>query len=301
MNLRVVAQLIRLPNLPSALADICLAGFALSAHATSVSEPNPFPVVRFILLLLTSACLYSAGMVWNDYFDQEQDKQERPTRPLPSGQATPTEAIMLGVGLFVAALIMAWFAGRSSFILCWMLIGAIFLYDGWLKRTAFGPVAMGLCRFLNVMLGLSLFGNVGESWHFHLAGVVGLYIVGVTWFAKTEARMSNRNALQGAAVLIGASLLFALPLPLQRTLPQSTLLFPYLLVAFGFFLGIPIVQAIHSPTPSYVQAAVKNCLMGLIILDALLASALIGLVGLLIVLLIIPSMYLRKMRWLYAT
>jgi len=33
------------------------------------------------------------------------------------------------------------------------------LYDGWLKRTALGPVSMGLCRFLNVLLGVSAAGR----------------------------------------------------------------------------------------------------------------------------------------------
>ena len=98
----------------------------------------------------------------------------------------------------------------------------------------------------------------------HLALVVGLYIVGVTWFARTEARMSKQNALRGAAAVMLVSLLLALPLPVFPPEGQhSSFLFPYLLVALGFVVGVPVVRAIANPTPSQVQAAVKRALDGL--------------------------------------
>ena len=77
-RLRVYAQLVRLPNLPSALADVCLAAFALAAQPAVGRLVDGFPFGTFVLLLLSSACLYSSGMVWNDYFDLEQDRRERP-------------------------------------------------------------------------------------------------------------------------------------------------------------------------------------------------------------------------------
>src|SRR5262245_28722487 len=75
------AQLVRLPNVFTALADIALGALVTAAL------PAHWPA--FVLLLLASACLYSAGMVWNDYFDLEQDRRERPFRPLPSGRIPP--------------------------------------------------------------------------------------------------------------------------------------------------------------------------------------------------------------------
>jgi 4-hydroxybenzoate polyprenyltransferase len=72
-RLRSYAQLVRLPALPTALADICLG--ALTSGAL------PDNLLPFFFLLLASACLYCAGMAWNDYFDQEQDARERPFRP----------------------------------------------------------------------------------------------------------------------------------------------------------------------------------------------------------------------------
>ncbi|HTU16570.1 MAG TPA: UbiA family prenyltransferase [Gemmataceae bacterium] len=293
-DLRAYAQLTRLPNLPTALADICLGALAAGAL--------PQHALAFAALLPASACLYSAGMVWNDYFDQEQDRRERPFRPLPSGRVAPREAVWLGISLFAAGTLLALLAGRTSLLIALCLMGAILAYDGWLKRTWAGPLAMGTCRFLNVLLGVSACGSLLGPRGAHLALIVGLYIVGVTWFARTEARLSNQNALRGAAAVMLVSLLLALPLPVFLPEGQhSSFLFPYLLVALGFWVGGPVVRAIANPAPSQVQAAVKRALMALILLDTVLATATAGAVGLVILLLLAPSLYLNRKRWLYAT
>jgi 4-hydroxybenzoate polyprenyltransferase len=161
---------------------------------------------------------------------------------------------------------------------------------------------MGSCRLLNVLLGVSAAGALAD-WPrgLYLAVVVGLYIAGVTWFARSEARVSKPLALQGAASLMLASLLLALPLPALAAPEASSVLFPYLLVLFGFALGLPVWRAITRPTPGNVQAAVKRSLMGLIVYDAILASAQAGTLGLSILVLLAPSLYLNRRAWLYAT
>src|SRR5262249_55021182 len=72
------ARLLRLPNVFTAFADILLGTIAAATW-----RENPFGAA---LLLLASGSLYCAGMVWNDYFDFEEDKRERPFRPIPAGQ-----------------------------------------------------------------------------------------------------------------------------------------------------------------------------------------------------------------------
>jgi 4-hydroxybenzoate polyprenyltransferase len=293
-DLRAYAQLVRLPNLPTALADICLGALAAAAL--------PQHSLAFVSLLLASACLYSAGMVWNDYFDREQDRRERPFRPLPSGRVTPRQAAQFGAELLVAGVLLSLPAGRTSLFLAIGLAMAILAYDGWLKHTWAGPLVMGTCRFVNVLLGVSVCGSLLWPLGGHLALIVGLYIVGVTWFARTEARLSNQNALRAAAAVMLVSLLLALPLPVF--LPEgwhSSFLFPYLLVVLGFLVGVPMMQAISNPAPSQVQAAIKRSLMGLILLDAVLATATAGAIGLVILLLLAPSVYLNRKSWLYAT
>src|SRR5947209_6055996 len=88
------ARLLRLPNVFTAVADIALAG--------AVSLAIPVNRVSFLLVALASACLYCSGMVWNDYFDVEQDARERPFRPLPSGRIALRTAWLLAVALMAA-------------------------------------------------------------------------------------------------------------------------------------------------------------------------------------------------------
>ena len=113
--------------------------------------------------------------------------------------------------------------------------------------------------------------------------------------------MSSQSALQGAAVVLLVSLVLALPLPVQAARRAASPLFPYLLVILGFLVGLPVSRAVRTPTPERVQAAVKRCLMGLIVLDAVLATALAGTIGLVLLLLLAPVLWLSRQRWLYAT
>jgi 4-hydroxybenzoate polyprenyltransferase len=300
-RLRAFAQLVRLPNVFTALADI-----ALGALVTGALPSRWLP---FALFALASACLYCGGMVWNDFFDIEQDRRERPFRPLPSGRVSVREAGLIGSILLASGLILSLLAGLvlGSFtrplFLAALLVGANLVYDGWLKRTWAGPFGMGACRFLNVLLGLSLAPQPDSTRAVYLALIVGVYIVGVTWFARTEARASSQAALSGAALVMLAGLLLALPLPvLLADSPwqhDTSPLFLYLLVGFGFYLGLALWRAIRKPTPGHVQSAVKRAVLGLVALDAILATAAVGVVGLVLLVLLLPALYLG--RRLYST
>lgn len=302
-SLRAYAQLMRLPNVFTALADIGLGWLvALAAGVPGTRWPG------FVFLMCASAALYVAGMVWNDYFDVEQDRRERPFRPLPSGRVTRRNAALLGASLLIAGLGFAALAGWvhlaarwSALLIAGLLVAAILLYDAWLKRTWFGPIAMGTCRFLNILLGLTVAEETQFRWgaRIYLAAVVGLYIVGVTWFARTEARVSKRCHLAAAAGVMAAALVLALATPLWSPAGTSSVLFPYLLVVLGFLVGIPAVEGIMQPTPLRVQRAVKRALLGLVVLDTVLATALSGTVGLILLILLLPVMYLG--RWIYST
>ena len=79
MNLGMIKpylQLIRIPNLFTAIADVTV-GF-LFVH-TALDPP-----AVFLPLLAASCLLYMAGMVLNDFYDYDVDLRDRPHRPLPS-------------------------------------------------------------------------------------------------------------------------------------------------------------------------------------------------------------------------
>jgi 4-hydroxybenzoate polyprenyltransferase len=306
MRLLPYARLLRIPNVFTALADIALGVCAAIAFR---SKPvDELFAQRAAFLFLASACLYSAGMVWNDYFDIEEDRRDRPHRPLPSRAVSRERARVLAILLTFFGWVAAagtdsrgWGAPRpAGYVVTW-LVAAILVYDRWLKRTWIGPLAMGMCRFLNVLLGLSLsaYDEMPDTVRFYLALTIGVYIIGVTWFARTEAHTSKVHDLRGAALVMLLALLLALPVPTWLPPGTASPLFPYLLVAFGFYLGFPVAAAIDKPTPERVQKAVKRAILGLIALDAILATAFVGTWGLCTLLLLPPALVLGK--WVYST
>lgn len=299
-RLLAYAQLVRLPNVFTAFGDILLGACAVGAISSQGD--------RLVLLLLASGCLYLGGMVWNDVFDRKEDAQTRPNRPLPSGRISVQSAVILGISLLVLGIILAGLAARDrSFAnashplgIAGTLAAAILLYDGILKRTPLGPIGMGLCRSLNVWLGLSIGDTIPPvEMGVHLSAVIGLYIVGVTWFARTEEGTSQKAHLLAAFGVMIAALLLGLMLPVHLKEGTVTPLYPYLLIAFGFWIGLAIANAIQHPTPKPVQIAVKRCILGLVLLDAILATAFVGPAGLLIGFLLIPAHWLGK--WVYST
>ncbi|HET6575815.1 MAG TPA: UbiA family prenyltransferase [Fimbriiglobus sp.] len=301
-KLLAYAQLLRLPNVFTAFADICL-GAAAAGYA--IDRPG-----IFANLLFASSCLYCAGMAFNDFFDRREDAKARPFRPIPSGRIAAWDAALLGTVLLIAGgwMMAAMVNSRLGEGLGWsgpaavatLLVAAILLYDAYLKRTPLGPLGMGACRFLNVLLGLS--GAGGELWtwpNLHLAAAVGVYIVGVTWFARTEEGDSRRTHLRLAALVMLIGVLLGLTVPAHFETRTAPVYFPFLVAGFLFYIGLPVVRAIQRPEPKPVQAAVKRAVLGLVVLDAVLATAFVGLPGLLILLLLPPALLLGK--WVYST
>src|SRR5581483_2863304 len=178
---------------------------------------------RFLLLLLATSLLYSAGMIWNDFFDLEQDRRERPFRPIPSGRIARARAGWLGGIFLLLGVLSAWSSGtgaeqggQEAALLGALLAFMVLAYDAYLKRTWVGPIAMGMCRSLNVLLGLSVADTEQLPWglRIHVAVSVGVYIAGVTWFARKEASTSQASMLRWAWGVMLLGLASAIPLAL---------------------------------------------------------------------------------------
>jgi 4-hydroxybenzoate polyprenyltransferase len=285
------AQLLRLPNVFTAFADI---GLAALAAGYLLESPHVF-----VVLLLASGCLYCAGMVLNDFFDREEDTQARAFRPIPSGRVRAKTAFLLGFALLAAGIALSAITANTLRVAV-VLAVAILLYDAILKHTPLGPLGMGACRFLNILLGLAAVGgDVLTLPNVHLAAATGLYIVGVTGFARTEEAESNRKPLVAAALVMAVALAVAVSVPSHRLAGTTPIYFPYLLAAFGVFVAFKLIPAIRHPSPPNVQAAVKRSILGLVALDAILATAFVGIWGLLILALFLPARWLGK--WVYST
>jgi hypothetical protein len=184
-------------------------------------------------------------------------------------------------------------------LLCLCIIG----YNGLLKSTVLGPVAMGACRFLNVTLaiagvwgGLEVSSNLPAAlWLIPLGN--GVYITGVTWFARQEATTSSRGSLSAAAfTLSGGLAIHAYTIAMFGR-------FDVAWIAAVLFTGVVVYRiatAIRDPSPQRVQSAIKTFVLGLAALDAVLATAFVGpLYGLAILFLLLPAFVLG--RWIYST
>ncbi len=295
------AQLFRLPNLFTAFADVLL-GFFI-AHR--LGGDYPFPWLSLLLLLGASGCLYTAGMVLNDVFDAEIDARERPDRPIPSGRIPWEIARLVGFELLIVGMALGWGVSYldgslRAGLVATLLAAAILLYDQALKKTPAAPLVMGSCRFLNVLLGLSTLAGSIETWHYIIAAGIGVYIAGVTWFARTEARESNRLLLAwGVLVMVlGISLLAWFPVWQNQHLLDATpeairsqrSTWRWFMALLGALIIWRPLVAVIEPTPKRVQFAVKHCLLSLIVLDATVCLVVGGRPeGFLILLLLIPA------------
>lgn len=297
-------QLIRLPNLFTAAADVA-AGF-LFTHAAFASGD----VLPMSLLIAASVSLYAGGVVLNDVFDYGLDCKERPERPIPSGRISIGAAKLAGWGLLVAGVGSAGSAAALGGdirpgVVAVCLAVAIVAYDGLLKKTPLGPPAMGACRGLNLLLGMGLSSAAWASPHYLIVGAMTVYVMGITWFARTEAEQSRRGQLLLAALVILAGVLLLEPLPrwsddtvvlLQLEPSRWTLL----LTALGALIGFRLIRAIAEPSPPLVQAAVRHCILSLIVLDAAICFVTQGLSpAAVIVLLLVPATVTG--RWIAST
>lgn len=271
-------QLLRLPTVFTAMADIVL-GYVLT-HRYIVGPDGWDDAGKFFGLLASSCCLYLAGMVFNDVFDRKQDAEERPSRPIPSGRVPLSSAVVLGVVLMIAGVAAAATVTRVSLQVAGLLVVAILVYDGVLKRTPLAPLAMGTCRGLNVMLGASdqLFWTPpGLLVRPQTAAAIGLgiYIVGVTLFARTEAKTSSRRQLLlaqnvlNSGIVILAWLVCAWPVWTWPPLGKGPIVLAMLGV-IAFTLNRRALAAIFHPSPENVQPVIKLMLLSYVMLDATL-------------------------------
>nr|MBA4159394.1 UbiA family prenyltransferase [Gemmatimonadota bacterium] len=203
-------RLVRAPAVFSALGDP-LAGMLIAR-----GDLPPKPAAR---TAAAAAALYLAGMALNDVADRAEDARERPERPIPGGAISVGGAVMLGGALLAAGVLAARSAGAGRTGRA--LAAAIVAYDFALKRYAYtGPVAMGACRALSLLLGAEAAGGRrGMRKAAGAAALLGVYVAGITVLARGE---TGESALRTGAVGIafaGAALLGALGRGRSRALP----------------------------------------------------------------------------------
>ncbi len=303
-QLRDWVQLVRFPTAFTLLSNSLVAAL-LAAHSWR-------PLSGLLPTLAASLCAYWAGMILNDVVDLEDDKQERPTRPLAAGRISPTIAGHVGTALLmICPMIILGVTALHDSQPLWqgaafgsavLLVLCIRVYDSSLKKTPLGPFLMGACRGLNVlMVGCTMFsltaGDLFPQPILFLAAGVFVYILGVTVFARGEERSSSDTVtlstglvLELAGLVIIALLPRWTPGPPQWTLdPQRG--YPLLVGLIGLTVANRSIKALLHPVPRKVQLAVKHALLTLVLIDASVALMFAGpWYGCAIVVLLVPAL-----------
>ncbi|MER2999306.1 UbiA-like protein EboC [Pontibacter populi] len=290
-------RLMRPANIVTAIADI-LMGFAASGAVvlTFTNVRGNFPENGFEILawlILSTIGLYGGGVVFNDVFDADLDRVERPERPIPSGKATITGASVLGALLLTIGVVAALQVSIVSAIIAAIVASLAVLYDWKGKHhPVLGPINMGSCRGGNLLLGVSAIPAALEQLWF-IALIPIIYISAITMISRGEVHGGSTKALKGAVALY---LIVFAGIASLALLPQFSLVYslPFLAL-FAYLVFPPLFRAMPSPEPQFIMRAVKAGILALIVMNASIAAGFAGWQYGLAVLLLLPvSMFMAK-------
>ncbi len=287
------ARLARPANLPTAAADI-FAGIAIAIGVNDQNLGTFFTNNSFnsLCLILASVLLYAGGVVLNDVFDAKIDKIERPERAIPSGLVPLKSAAIYGTLLLLLGFLAAFYVSVLSGLIAGVLMIAIVMYDAFSKNHEFiGPLNMGVCRGLNLVLGMSVLNDVNYWWY---ALVPVIYIFAITLISRGEVHGNNKRHIIWAGLLYAVVFFFVLSIIVSKTnMVLQTL--PFLML-FVFLIYGPLIKAYKLNSPSNIKKAVIAGVLSIIVLDASLATSFTNWqVGIAVVMLFPLSILLSKL------
>lgn len=280
-------RLTRPANVITAVADV-LAGMVISGYF--LVQVDLWPV---LLICLSTIGLYSGGIIFNDVFDAELDRVERPERPIPSGLIPLRAAIIFGSVCFAGGIFAAGLYQPVSILLAIAIVIACLTYNKWLKHHfILGPLNMGICRGLNLLLGMSILTTGLADWWF-LALIPVVYIFAITMISRGEVHGGSKKTMVFAALLylvVISCLLYV------AVVQHYFLLILVFIVPFGLMIYRPLLAAFRNPEGRHIGKAVKAGVIALILLNATWSAAFGNWqVALCIVLLLPLSMGLSKL------
>ncbi len=260
-------QLLRIPNLLTVPGDP-LAGFLLAqAAGLAVARPG----LRMALAASVSLLMYSAGLLWNDWFDLAEDRRERPDRPLPSGLVRPGIVALVANVLIALAVAVAAVAGQTTLYVTLALGAAVMAYNALAKRLpVVGPLVMGLCRGLSVLVGAAAFAGAGLAQDAVLAcaGGVTFYIAAVSMLAAGETRPDAIKAKCLLVVVAVAAWCVGLILTVPPAAPLARWATTAACAVAAIWLASRLARLGDEPAPADVQRTVGSLLRALLLIQA---------------------------------
>lgn len=252
-------RILRPANVVTAISDV-IAGLSLAVLLTGSVEIFKS---TWVWIAIASMFLYAGGIVFNDVFDADIDAVERPNRPIPSGNVSIRGASVLASFCFTMGMAIALTISFTAFIVAFLIVIMCLLYNAFAKHHFFlGPIVMGLCRALNLLLGYVIIALPGDNWYLFLFPV--LYIAAITNISRGEVYGNNITAIRVSVVLYSIVIIGMLVLACFYKKYASIV---YILL-FALFIFIPIWRAAKTLAPRDIQHSVKMGVLGLIIMNA---------------------------------
>ncbi len=291
MKWHALLLLIRPANVITAIADV-LAGIAISGillHATNIEIIYP----KMVYLIVATIGLYGGGIVFNDIFDLDSDHIHRPERVLPSGKISKNQAIAFGVVLLILGITCAFLCTPLSGFIAINIALCALIYDKWAKHhQILGPLFMGACRGLNLILGMTIIAPLNPKFFF--IGLLPLiFIAAITLTAQKESKGNNKKSIY-LAMLLDFSIVIGFVL-LWKYFDFS---FTKGFIFIAFWYGMNLLakwRAIRVNTPQNIMRAVKIGILSLIPLNASYTAGFSHIIFAIIVLSLLPlSLYLSK-------
>jgi 4-hydroxybenzoate polyprenyltransferase len=244
--------LARISNSPT-VASNTLAGAALAGTL--------WPNGKMGLVAIAMVLFYTAGMYLNDLMDYAIDCRERPERPLPAGIVSRSAAVAVVIALFGCGSMLLWRVGPRPFLSGLVLIALIICYDRWHKSNPLSPLLMAFCRLMVYITAFLAFSSQSFFSLLIPGCLLVLYVIGLTYIAKTENKASMTN-VGIAATLFLPTLYFVTRLPLF-SLP--------LLLLFTAWVTYSISFAFRSSNRQ-IGRTVGQLIAGISLLDALVLA-----------------------------
>ncbi|MBD5781958.1 UbiA family prenyltransferase [Pelagicoccus sp. NFK12] len=199
--LRTHLTLARASNLPTVWSNILCAWIIVGGYST----------LQLASYLVGASLLYIGGMYLNDYCDREIDALQRAERPIPTGKiaaATVRNFAFAQLALGFAAI--AWTGllndpGPTQWLPSAFAAGVVLcivLYDTNHKGNPIAPIFMAACRALLYLAVASAFANGIDANNLIATGTIFVFVMGVTFLARTEA---TTNAIDYPALAMIAA------------------------------------------------------------------------------------------------
>lgn len=281
MNIKPYLQLTRPANIVTAISDI-LAGIAIAGFSFPLFEID---IPKAVFLCISTIGLYGGGIVFNDIFDLELDRIERPERVIPSGKVSKPNAIIFGCFLLSLGVAAAWFNSAVSAGIAFSVAICALIYDKFGKHHSFlGPINMGLCRGGNLILGMSIMQDSISTW-WPIGFLPVCYIAAITMISRGEVHGGNKNTLYFAAFLY--ILVSSVQLYISYKLGNILLATPFVALHICLIFK-PLLVAINNPVGPNIGKAVKSGVLSLIVMNAAWVSVSGNIIFALAVLCLLP-------------